>query len=378
VTIAARPGSKTERFRQAVAEARDERDHLRALLALARHYAEASDGVNGLEAARAARAFAIRLEDWQAVAHALASASVSQYHRSDYVSALATAIDAWDAARRAKAPHTMAESIYAIALALYSLGEVDGAMRLADKGIELTATGDPALREPHVRLIGLKALLFHRQGRFEDTDAYCRQAVEQAAGTTPHLLELGHGNWALALLRTAEQRLKDGQPLGDLPARAREQFDQALRIATEQDDQMRMADRTSGQGQVAFLEGDLDAAEELLSEALRRSLELDYVRTAVVSARYLARIHLARGAFDRAIEVLTIADGKARRGAPVDGRPAVKLMLAGALEQAGRAVEAERVREAARELRNTTEAHRRLAAVEARKLAARVLEELHA
>src|SRR5687767_13355661 len=137
MTGAVRAGSRTERFRQAVAEARDERDHLRALLALARHFAEASDGVNGLDAARAARTLAIRLGDWNSVGHALGSASISQYHRSDYVAALATAIDAWDAARRAASHHAMAESLYAIALALHALGEVEDAMRLVDKGIEL-------------------------------------------------------------------------------------------------------------------------------------------------------------------------------------------------------------------------------------------------
>ena len=63
MTSAMRPGTRTERFRQAVAEARGEREHLRALLALARHFAEASDGVNGLDAARTARSLAMRLED---------------------------------------------------------------------------------------------------------------------------------------------------------------------------------------------------------------------------------------------------------------------------------------------------------------------------
>src|SRR5688572_22463076 len=218
MTSALRAGSRTERFRQAVAEARDEREHLRALLALARHFAEASDGVNGLHAARSARALAIRLDDWDAVARALGSASISQYHRSDYVGALATAIDAWDAARRADSQLPMSESLYAIALALHSLGEIDDAMRLVDKGIELAA-GDPELREPYLRLVGLKALLFHRQERFQEMDAYCAQAVELAKDSTAHLLELGHGNWGLALLRTAEQRLNRGEPVGDLLSR---------------------------------------------------------------------------------------------------------------------------------------------------------------
>jgi tetratricopeptide (TPR) repeat protein len=375
MTSAVRPGTRTERLRQAVAEARDEREHLSALLGLARHFAEASDGVNGLDAARSARSLAMRLEDWHGVAHALGSASISQYHRSDYVGALATAIDAWDAARQAGSPQAAAESLYAIALAMHALGEIGDAMRLVEKGIDLTAN-EAALREPYVRLVGLKALLFHRQERFEEMDAYCAKAVALAEESMPYLLELGHGNWALALLRTAEHRIKEGEAVGDLLQRARVHFEEALRIAAAEGDLLRMADRLSGRGQVAFLLGELDEAERLLQEAMDRSVELDYVRTAVMSARYLAKIHLSRGDSARAIEVLRVADAKARRGAPVDGRPAVKLMLAGALEQAGQKLEADRVREAAREMRNTTEAHRRLAAVEARKLAARVLTEL--
>ena len=48
------PGSTTERLRQAVADAGDESARLHALLAVARHFAEVSDGVNGLQAAREA------------------------------------------------------------------------------------------------------------------------------------------------------------------------------------------------------------------------------------------------------------------------------------------------------------------------------------
>ena len=92
------PSSKTEGLRQAVAQARDGPARLAALLALARHFAEVSDGANGLETARAARTLALEVGDWHAVSHALSSATISQYHRSDYEGALATAADAWDSA----------------------------------------------------------------------------------------------------------------------------------------------------------------------------------------------------------------------------------------------------------------------------------------
>src|SRR5258706_14921307 len=108
------PRPQPERLRQAVADGRGDPNRLAALLALARHFAEGSDGANGLETARAARSLALELQDWHGASHALSSASVSQYHRSDYVGALATAVDAWDTARRANSPHAIAESLYAI------------------------------------------------------------------------------------------------------------------------------------------------------------------------------------------------------------------------------------------------------------------------
>src|SRR3982751_5829942 len=126
-------GSKADLLKQAVDDAPDERSRLSALLALARHYAQVSDGVNGLHAARAARSLALALDDWGAVAHALNSASVSQYHRNDGAGALATAIDAWDSARRLRSAIDAAESLYTIGLAMNAIGEVDDAMRVADK-----------------------------------------------------------------------------------------------------------------------------------------------------------------------------------------------------------------------------------------------------
>ena len=71
MSSAARVGSKTERLRHTLAGAKDERARLAALLALARHFAEVSDGVNGLDMARRARTLALELGDWGAVTQAL-------------------------------------------------------------------------------------------------------------------------------------------------------------------------------------------------------------------------------------------------------------------------------------------------------------------
>jgi tetratricopeptide (TPR) repeat protein len=365
------PRSKTELLRAGVSAAGDDASRLAALLALARHFAETSDGVNGLETARAARKLAMQRGDWEAVAHALNSASVSQYHRSDYVNALATAIDAWDAGRRSSSAHSTAESFYTIGLALQALGEVDLGQRIADKGLEL-AESDPALREPRVRLVGLKAMFNFARGNLAETERYCAEAVRLSVGH-PQLIELGLGNWGFALLRTAEQRIERGESPLDYLARAREHFATALDIADTEGDVMRVADRLSGLGQVALLEGRLDDAERLLADAMRRSIALDYVRTTVLSARYLAQLYLAGGATDRAIDVLRLADAQARRGAPGDSLPRVRHMLADALEAAGQGAEAAQLRESANELREANRAHRETAAEEARRLAARVL-----
>src|SRR5687767_8646239 len=369
------PGSKTEALRQAVALARDEPARLAALLALARHFAEVSDGANGLETARAARTLALKLDDWHAVSHALSSATISQYHRSDYEGALATAADAWDSARRSRSPIAIAESLYAVGLALHALGEADDGRRVVEKGLVIAAR-PPELREAYVRFVQLKGLLGYREDNLAATEACCAEAVELASEIpSAHLLELGHGNWGLALLRTAERRIERGEAAGDLLARSREHLELALSHATAQDDVMRRADRVSALGQLALVEGRLEDAQGLLEDALRSSLALDYARPAVMSARYLAKLYLSRGDAAHAIEVLRVADGKARRGVAVDSRPAVKLMLAMALEGSGLPLEAERVRAAALELQSTADTHRRRAAEEGRKLAARILAE---
>lgn len=364
-------GTRTEKLREVVADAGDEAARLHALLGLARHFAEVSDGVNGLEVAREARRLALARQDWGAAAHALNSASLSQYHRSDYVSALATAMDAWDFARRAGAADAIAESYFTIALALHALGETADAMRVVEKGLAVTARA-PDLRAPRVWLVGMKAMLCFDVDDLELTDRYCGEAVALSDGAAP-LLSLSHGNWGIALLRAAEHRIEQKGPGGDLVARAREHLEIALALARTEGDARRVADRISLLGQAALLEGREGDAERLLADAMRRSLALDYVRAAVSSAHYLARLFLARGEVARAVEVLKTAETQARRGVPVDVLPLVKGLLADALERQGSHGEADAARTAAAELREANRVHRSRAVEDARRLAARVL-----
>lgn len=365
------PGSKTEKLRDVVTDAGDEAARLRALLGLARHFAEVSDGVNGLEVAREARRLALERQDWGAAAHSLNSASLSQYHRSDYVSALATAMDAWDFARRAGTADAIAESYFTIALALHALGETADGMRVVEKGLAVTSEA-PELRGPRVWLVGMKAMLCFDVDDLELTDRYCAEAVALSDGAAP-LLSLSHGNWGIALLRAAEHRIGQAGSGGDLVARAREHLEIALELARGEGDARRVADRISLLGQVALLEGRGADAERLLADAMRRSLALDYVRATVSSAQYLARQFLGRGEVDRAVEVLKTADTQARRGVAVDVLPLVKGLLADALDRQGKTEEAAAARKAATELREVNQLHRSRALEDARRLAARVL-----
>lgn len=150
--------SKTDHLRRQVGEAPDDTRRLAALIALARHYADASDGVNGLVTSREARTLALRLKNYAAAAAALSSASISHYHRSDYVSAVATAMDAWDSAVRADSPIEIAESYFAMGLSMMALG----------KPVERATRGVAADVLPAAQLLLADALAL--RGRTSDVD----------------------------------------------------------------------------------------------------------------------------------------------------------------------------------------------------------------
>ena len=319
--------SKMEKLREQMSDADSDVALLTAQLALARHYADASDGVNGLAMAREARALALRLKDYPAAAHALCSASVSHYHRSDYVSAVATAMDAWDFARRAESPADIVESHVALGLSMLALGELDASSQVIEQGLALSLQY-PELLDARVRLVGLKAMLRYQHGDMAETEKLCAETVGLSASSAPTQLALSHGNWGIALLRWAEKQAADGSASLEILARSREHLEIALRLAGEEGDEMRIADRMASLGMVAMLAGDLDNASDLLNESQRRSLSLDYVRTAVFSTLYLGKFHLRRREAPEAIAILRQTVSLATRG--VAGRyPACRTVAAG-------------------------------------------------
>lgn len=364
--------TKADLLQRRVDEALDDPARLAALLALARHYAEAADGVRGLAAASQARTLAMALKDPVALSHALNSASVSHYHRSDYLSAVATAMDALDYAVRIGDRLEIAGSHATIGIALFALGDVDMANQIAARGLALCG-GDATLLEPRVRLIRLQATLAYVGGDLPGSEALFAQCVKLAEGSTKAQLASCLGNWGIALLREGEKLAALGESPGLVLARAREHLHAAMRIAEEDGDALVAADRVCTLGGVALIEGRFDEAEKLLCEALERSRAMDYVRTLVVTSLYLGRLYLRRGDAERAVVLLTNAVAHARRGATEDLLIQTKTQLAEALEQDGKQGEAANQRAKVEQLRHANAAERARAAEDAHNLARRIL-----
>lgn len=366
--------SKTEQLRRQVEAAGDVGQILAALLTLARHYADAADGVNGLSTAREARTLALQRKDFRAAANSLNSASISHYHRSDYVSAVAAAMDARDFAQRANALPEIAESFVSMSLAMLALGVLDACARIIDKGLAMTKKS-PEFLDARIRLIGVKAMLRFQEDDFAETEKLCLEAITLSADCTLTQLALSHGNWGIALLRHAEKIAASGKSVYELTRRSRKHLAFALDLSEQEVDEMRIADRMASLGMVALLDGKLDDAQHLLSEARRRSVSLDYVRTAVSSTLYLGKLHLQRGEGEAAVQHLRQAVEQAARGVAADILPAAQMQLADALDFCGEADEAEVLRAGAQKLRDDNAVSRGRAAEDARQLSARILAE---
>ncbi|HEX9389970.1 MAG TPA: hypothetical protein VF928_01520 [Usitatibacteraceae bacterium] len=371
------PGSTTQPtrsdiLRRQVDESPDDISRLEALLFLARYFADAADGVKGLAAAGEARSLALRLSDFAAVANALNSASISQYHRSDYVSAIATAIDAWEFAQRSGSTAEKVNSYISTGLALQALGASDIAMKVIEKGLMLTRASGP-LREQRIRLIRLKAMLTAMTGTMDAATELFREATQLAEHGTRMQFAASHGNWGIALLRRAENLVAQEMPAHELLAESRLHIEKALAIAEEDGDALVVTDRMASLGMIALLEGRMEEAESQLGIALDRSRSLDYVRTAVFTSVSLGKLYLRRRDLASAVSVLRHAVALARRGAAEDILAWAQTLLAEALEQQGLGGEAAIQRSAAAKLRDDNKLYRRVAAEDAVRLAARIL-----
>lgn len=361
-------------MQRAVEDAADDRARLAALLDLARHYAEAGDGVRGLETAMQARALALDAGDYAALSHALGSASTAHYHRSDYLSAVATAMDACECGRRAENEVEIASSFGTIGLSLFALGVLDMALSVTDRGIEFCGTEAP-LQEQRIRLLRLKGALVYTGGSLRDADALFAEATRLSEKSTKAQLSMSLGNWGIMLLREGERLIAAGEPAGDVLKRARERLQSAVEVALQDGDVLVATDRFCMVGGIAMLEGELDEAEALLSEALDRARDLNYVRAAVLASLYLGRLHLKRGRAAQAVASLEHAVSLARKGATGDMLVQAMGLLADALEQHGDAAGAAERRAEIDQIQRSNAADRTRAAKDARELAQRVLSE---
>ena len=349
--------------------ARDEGARLAALITLARHYVDVGDGVKGLAVAREARTLALRLQDYAAASHALNSISISQYNRSEYVSAITTAIDARDYANRSGAKQAVGDSYYSMGLSLFGLGLHAEAEGVAARGMESSAAGE----EVRIRLTRLKGILAATRGEMEAAERCFDQAIGLAARSTATQREASHALWAIAWLRRMDEQY-GGQPVvAEKVAAARSHLEKALAIGHAEGDDYLVADRTAILGVAHLLERDWDAAERLLVQAREDARALDYVRAIVISTVYLSRLHLERGEAARSDELLRGAIEQARRGAADDVIVYARALRARALEHEGRGEEAEHERRLAAEFREQRAEARRRSGVEAMRLIAPML-----
>jgi len=365
------PVSKAETLRRVVEHAPGEAARLAALLTLARHYVDVGDGVKGFAVAREARSLALRLRDHAATSHALNSISISQYNRSEYVSAITTALDARDYANRSGAKQAAGDSYYSIALSLFGLGLFAEAADVAERGISSSAAGE----EVRIRLTRLQGILATTRGDMASAERSFDAAIRLAARSTATQLEASHALWAIAWLRHMDEQY-GGQPV--IPAKleaARRHLESALAIARDEGDAYLVADRTAILGVVSLLAHEWERARELLERATAAAQALDYVRATVIATVYLSRLHLERGDAPRAAELLAGAIEQARRGAADDVIVYARTLRARALERQGRTEEAQRERRRAAEFREERAESRRRSGVEAMRLIAPMLRE---
>jgi tetratricopeptide (TPR) repeat protein len=364
--------SKAELLRERVESAADERSKLAALLSLARHYVDVGDGVRGYATALQARTMALRLRDFAAASSAMNSISVSQYNRSEYVSAINTALDAWDYARRAADVLEFDDSCYSIGLSLFGLGVFDVAEDIVKKGLATAPKSDGGL-EIRIRLTRLRGIIASANGDMEAAERDFDEAISLAEKSTPTQREASHALWAIAWLRQMDEQYAGRPIIPEKLQAAREHLEKALAIAEEEGDAFLVTDRTAILGIVASLQRDWDRAEQLLGHAMDSARSLDYVRASVISTVYLARLYLDRGDAARASTIVRHAIDQALRGAADDVIVYAREIRARALEKQGHAKEADRERRLAEQFLEERQQARKRSAAEAVRLVAPVV-----
>jgi tetratricopeptide (TPR) repeat protein len=365
--------AKADALRRAAESAEDERTRLYALLELARHYVDAGDGVRALESGKEARLIALRLWDYEAAAHALNSISVSQYHRSEYVNAIATALDAWDYADRGKSALGLGDSYYSIGLSLFGLGLADTAERVVEKGLA-TISDEAGTLEVRIRLTRLLGILRYARDAMDEAEALIEKAIALAQRSTATQLAASHAIWGVVWIRRMDEQYGGKPIIAEKLQSARLHLEKALLISEREGDALLVTDRVAILGVVAMLEKEWDRAEHLLARAMENARALDYVRASVISTVYLARLYLERGDAPRAITLLGHAIAQARRGAADDVLIYARTLLARAYDKQSQPGAAAEQRELIEAFREETAGARRRSGAEASRLVARLID----
>ena len=198
-----------------------------------------------------------------------------------------------------------------------------------------------------------------------------------AGEARPTLFANAHAHLGIALLREADLLLQSGRSADSQLTRARKHLDIAMTIAEEEGDQLVLTDRIGALGAVAFLSGNLEVAERLLTQSIDRGIALDFVRPVVSASHYLARLLIRRGDTAGAVGVLRKTVSLARRGVTEDLLVTARKQLADALVKDGQKDAAENERIAADLVHRENESTRARSAVDAKQIAARILAAAH-
>ena len=310
------------------------------LLDLAREHSAAFRNREGLRAAKEALAIARRRNDRLGMGQALAVATLCHYQRADYLSAVATGLDAIDAyadgdlAGRSRA-------LQSIALALFSIESFDLAEEMAERSVaDARASGDRE-REAYAGSVYGAVLAdrgkFHLARRQFRTSAHYYRLAGDTARLKKSTSNLGHTYrkqglasdklgkpatsrmyWAQAVrvyriaLAAARHDADDAIILGSIAececrmGRVEEAFadvGRALDLAERTRNPAIMANCHLWEGHVLQALGELDAAQRAFEKACDAAAPVEHDRVLATCLRALATLLAARGDETRAREI---------------------------------------------------------------------------
>ena len=293
-------------------QAKSAAECLGALLDLADAHAAEFRNLEGLRKAREALNIARTHRDPVSIGRALAAATLCHYQRGDYLSAIATGLDAVDACTEAD-PAGRSSALQSLALSLHCVKSTDLAQSTATQAVADAKRAKDVLREASARSV-LGAVLSdrgaHKQARREFRGA---AAAYRRAGDTHRMLKatsnIGHAyrHHAEALATAGQNAVAKFQW-----KQARRIYDIVLGLAPPP------ADHAIALGAIAECEcriGNLDAAQAAIDAALALGVDTPAIKAPchLWHARILIALGDLKGA-ERAAEEACIAAQKLEHG----------------------------------------------------------------